>query len=79
MTSPRRLSGMVRLLVVGTIVLLSSSAISQSISPQSRIAGKQFMVARYTNTPPVIDGVFSLTEWGHAVPVYVEGTSTTVL
>jgi Carbohydrate family 9 binding domain-like len=76
MTSPRRLSGMVRLLVVGTIVLLSSSAISQSISPRSRIAGKQFMVARYTNTPPVIDGVFSLTEWGHAVPVYVEGTSS---
>lgn len=34
------------------------------------------MIARYTKTPPVIDGVFSLAEWGRAVPVYVEGTSS---
>ena len=52
------------LLVVGTMVLLSSSAICQSESPRSRIAGKQFMVARYTKIPPVIDAVFSLAEWG---------------
>jgi hypothetical protein len=61
--------------VVGTFVLLSS-AYSQSTAPNNRIAGKQFMVARYTKTPPVIDGVFSLAEWGRAVPVYVEGTSS---
>ena len=76
MTSPRRLSGVTCLLVVGTLILLPSSAICQSTSPQSRIAGKQFMVARYTKTPPVIDGVFSLTEWGRALSVYVEGSST---
>lgn len=75
MASSRRLSGMTCLLVVGTMVLLSSSAISQSVSPQSRIAGKQLMIARYTKTPPVIDGVFSLAEWGRALPVYVAGSS----
>src|SRR5215831_10934332 len=57
------------------ILVVSSAAIAQSTSPQSRIAGKQFMVARYTHTPPVIDGVFSPGEWRHAIPVYVEGSS----
>jgi hypothetical protein len=76
MASPKCLSSVTRWLVVGTLVLLSSSAISQSVSPQSRIPGKQFMIARYTKTPPVIDGVFSLSEWGAAIPVYVEGTSS---
>jgi hypothetical protein len=74
MTSPRWLSRVTCLLVVGTLVLLSGSALSDSTAPQSRIAGKQFMVARYTPTPPVIDGVFSLAEWGLAVPVYVAGS-----
>jgi Carbohydrate family 9 binding domain-like len=71
----RRLSRVACLLVVGTLVLLSN-AFCQSTAPKSRIAGKQFMVARYTKTPPVIDGVFSLSEWGRAIPVYVEGTSS---
>ena len=75
MTSPKWLSRVPCLLVVGTLLLLSRNAMSQS-SSQSRIAGKQFMVARYTKTPPVIDGVFSLAEWGRALPVYVEGTSS---
>src|SRR5215469_16709571 len=74
MASPKCLSCVTHWLVVGTLVLLSSSAISQSVSPQSRIPCKQFMVARYTKTPPVIDGVFSLTEWGRALPVYVAGS-----
>ena len=74
MTSPSRLSGMTCLLVVGTL-LLSGGAVSQS-SPQNRIAGKQFMVARYTKTPPVIDGVFSPGEWAAAIPVFVKGSSS---
>ena len=32
------------------------------------------MVARYTSTPPVIDGVFSPEEWAGALPVYVAGS-----
>lgn len=76
MASPKCLSRVTRWLVVGTLVFLSSSAISQSVSPRNRIAGKQFMAARYTNVPPVIDGVFSLSEWGRAIPVNVEGTSS---
>src|SRR5215467_210199 len=76
MRSPKWLSRAPYLLVVGTLLLLSRSAISQSASPQSRIAGKQLMIARYTKTPPVIDRVFSLAEWGRAIPVSVEGTSS---
>lgn len=73
MTSPKCLLCVTCLLVVGGSVLLSSAAISQS-SAQNRIAGKQLMIARYTKTPPVIDGVFSLAEWGGALPVYVAGS-----
>ena len=62
------------LLVVGTLVLLSARVLSDSTAPQSRIAGKRFIVARYTPTPPVIDGVFSLADWGLADPVYVAGS-----
>ena len=76
MRSPKWLSRAPYLLVVGTLLLLSRSAISQSASPQSRIAGKQLMIARYTKTPPVIDGVFSPAEWARAVPVFVEGSSS---
>src|SRR5215470_14218425 len=64
------------LLLVAMMVFLSRTAFSQSASPQSHIPGKQFMVARYTKTPPVIDGNFSLWEWGRAIPVSVEGTSS---
>ena len=76
MTSPKWSSRVPFVLVVGTLLLLSRSAASQSASPQSRIAGKQFMVARYTRTPPVIDGVFSPAEWARAIPVFVEGSSS---
>ena len=76
MTSRTWLSRAIYWLVVGILVELSGIAIAQSILPQSRIAGKQFMIARYTKTAPVIDGVFSLAEWGSALPVYVEGTSS---
>jgi len=67
MTSPKWLAQVAWLLVVGTVVMLSAS--------QTRIPGKQFMVARYTNTPPVIDGKFSWAEWEGATPVYVDGSS----
>jgi len=60
-------------MVVGTLVL-STSALAQE-KGKNRIPGKQFMVARYTNTPPVIDGVFSPGEWHRAVPVYVDGST----
>jgi cellulose/xylan binding protein with CBM9 domain len=76
MTSPKWLSPVPWLLVVGTLLFLSRSATSQSASPQNRIAGKQLMIARYTNTPPVIDGVFSPAEWARAIPVFVEGSSS---
>ena len=77
MTSPKGLSGVPGFLMVGTLLLLlSSSAISQAPPPQSRIAGKQLMIARYTKTPPVIDGVFSQAEWAGAIPVFVEGSSS---
>jgi len=75
MTAPKWRSRAPYLLVVGTLLLLSRSAVSQS-SPQNRIAGKQFMVARYTKTPPVIDGVFSPGEWKGAIPVFVKGSSS---
>jgi hypothetical protein len=73
MTSPNRLCPITYLMVVGTLVL-STSALAQE-KGTTRIPGKQFMVARYTNTPPVIDGVFSPGEWQRAVPVYVNGST----
>jgi hypothetical protein len=75
MTSPKWLLQVPSLLVIGTLLLFSRSATSQS-SPQSRIAGKQLMIARYTKTPPVIDGVFSPGEWAGSNPVFVEGSSS---
>lgn len=75
MTSPKCLSRVASLVAVGTLLLFSRSATSQSV-PQSRIAGKQLMIARYAKTPPVIDGVFSPGEWAGAIPVFVEGSSS---
>lgn len=75
MKSPKGLSHVPSLLVIGTLLLFSRSAASQS-PPQNRIAGKQLMTARYTKTAPVIDGVFSPGEWGGASPVFVEGSSS---
>jgi hypothetical protein len=43
------------------------------VKPEYR--GKQFMVAKYTKTPPVIDGVFSPGEWAKAAPVHVDGNT----
>jgi hypothetical protein len=60
------------LLVLGLFVLRSSSALAQH---ETKIPGKQFMVARYTSTPPVIDGVFSPGEWRRAIPVHVTGST----
>jgi hypothetical protein len=39
---------------------------------QTSIAGKQLIIARYTNTPVVIDGVFAPGEWSAAIPVHVK-------
>jgi len=74
----RRVSG---LLVLGILVAASTtvqrkngSALADEETPASILPGRQIMVARYTNTPPVIDGVFSPEEWGGALPVYVAGS-----
>ena len=39
---------------------------------QTSVAGKQLMIARYTNRPVVIDGVFAPGEWSAAIPVHVK-------
>src|SRR6201993_1568600 len=75
MTSPKCLSRVASLVAGGTLLLFSRNATSQSV-PQSRIAGKQLMIARHAKTPPVIDGVFSPGEWAGAIPVFVEGRSS---
>ncbi|HKU28331.1 MAG TPA: sugar-binding protein [Candidatus Sulfotelmatobacter sp.] len=77
MTSPKWLSVGPCSLVVGTLfLLLPSGAASQAASPRNSIPGKQLMVAHYSNTPPVIDGVFTPGEWAAATPVFVEGSSS---
>lgn len=68
---PFRISGP---LVVGLLVAASTIALAQGEAEGTRIPGKQIMVATYTSTPPVIDGVFSPGEWNGALPVYVDGT-----
>lgn len=73
MTTPKWPSRVPCLLVVGTLLFFSRGAAAQA-TPQRRIAGKQLMIARYTDTPPVIDGVFSRAEWAGAMPVFVEGS-----
>src|SRR5690348_9327102 len=74
----RRVSGV---LVLGILVAASTtvlrkngSALAQENTPASILPGRQIMVANYTSTPPVIDGVFSPEEWGGAHPVYVAGS-----
>jgi len=42
---------------------------------ETTIPGKQVMIAKYTNRPPTIDGVFRPSEWRGAIPVYVDGTT----
>jgi hypothetical protein len=67
---PRRISS----LLVVVLVAASNSALAQGETTGTRLPGRQIMVARYTSTPPVIDGVFSPEEWRGAVPVYVDGS-----
>jgi len=71
MTGPKWLARTASLLVLGVFAVYCSSALAQ----ETKIAGKQFMVARYTNKPPVIDGVFSPQEWHRAIPVHVDGST----
>src|SRR6266566_2615383 len=47
----------------------NGSALAQEETPATILPGRQIMVANYTRTPPVIDGVFSPGEWGGALPV----------
>jgi hypothetical protein len=74
MTSPKRSGRIAYFLVVGTLAVLSTNGLAEKAN-QTRTPGKQFMVARYTSTPPVIDGVFSPAEWQGAVPVHVNGNT----
>jgi hypothetical protein len=39
---------------------------------ETSLAGQQLIIARYTNTPVVIDGVFAPREWSAAIPVHVK-------
>jgi hypothetical protein len=71
MTGPKWLTRTACLLVLGLFVVHCSSALAE----ETKIPGKQFMVARYTNAPPVIDGVFSQQEWHRAIPVHVDGST----
>jgi hypothetical protein len=81
MTSRNWLFRVSALLVLGIFVAASTpvlrkngSALAQGESPASILPGRQIMVANYTSTPPVIDGVFSPEEWRGARPVYVAGS-----
>jgi len=57
-----------------TVQRKNASALADEETPASILPGRQIMVARYTSTPPVIDGVFSPEEWASALPVYVAGS-----
>jgi len=61
-------------IVLGLLVF-SSNALAGDDTNETRIPGKQFMVARYTNTPPIIDGIFRPGQWRGASPVYVDGST----
>src|SRR6201981_1494055 len=81
MTSRNWLRGVSGLLVLGILVAASTTvlrkngtALAEEETPASILPGRQIMGANYTSTPPVIDGVFSLEEWGGALPVYVAGS-----
>ena len=62
-------------LLAVSVLSLSANALAQVGVVKSKIPGQQFMVARYTNTPPVIDGVFIAGEWARAIPVHVNGST----
>jgi hypothetical protein len=64
-----RIAGVV---MFGLVLALSTNGLAQN---ETKIPGKQVMVAHYTRHPPVIDGVFSLSEWRGAKPVYVDGST----
>jgi hypothetical protein len=57
-----------------TVQRKNASTLADEETPASILPGRQIMVARYTSTPPVIDGVFSPEEWAGALPVYVAGS-----
>jgi len=63
------------ILLAATLVVASTSALAQQGAAETAIPGKQFMVATYTSTPPVIDGVFSPNEWKGALPIHVNGNT----
>ena len=81
MTSPKWLCRVSVLLALGILVAASTpllrkngGVLAQEQTPASILPGRQIMVAKYTSTPPVIDGVFSPGEWAGALPVYVAGS-----
>jgi hypothetical protein len=63
----------VLLLIVNSAALKSNANFVDT--PETRIPGKQVMVANYTKHAPTIDGVFRPFEWAGAVPVYVDGST----
>lgn len=75
MTSPKSLCGIASLLLLALLVVVSSDTVAQVGTQETSIPGKQFMIAKYTSTPPVIDGVFSPGEWQGAISVYVDGST----
>lgn len=75
MTSPKWLNRIACLLVLACLIALPSTSIAEDKPNETRIPGKQLMVAKYTNTPPLIDGVFSPREWRRAIPVHVVGST----
>jgi hypothetical protein len=73
MTSSKWLCSIAFLALLLPLVVLSSHALA---AQETRIPGKQIMVAKYTKKPPIIDGVFSPGEWHAAIPVYVVDSTT---
>jgi len=42
---------------------------------ETSLPGRQIMFAKYTKTPPTIDGIFRPSEWSAAMAVYVDGST----
>ncbi len=72
MRSPNGVCRISCLLGLGVLALLTNAR-AQVGTVRSAIPGEQFMVAKHTNRPPVIVGVFSSAEWAGANPVSVNG------
>jgi Carbohydrate family 9 binding domain-like len=72
MTLLKRLSCIDCLALLGLLIGLSVGAFG---SGETRIPGKQLMVARFTTKPPTIDGVFSVGEWKAANSIHVDGST----